>query len=477
MNKDGIINSNIIADITSFARKAIPRFEEKVLESPIEPTQADYYLIRPGVEWLIGLRWLAIVIASTIIGISTFIFHLVPESTWLPLWLCVILLSISNLLFLYMSGRYIPGHFLLLTQIISDLVLLTALLHFSGGIENPFFLIFIFHVIIASILLPKRNAFWITCVACLLFAIMALLELLGILPHYTLKIFPHDMIGVEHAAHKPIFVLGQTGVFVIVMFWAAYFTTAIAEALRVEFKKQRDTSLQLLQAAKMAAIGELAGNVAHEVNNPIGIIIGKVKILLSDFRDQLSPKVASDLEKICLHAERIAIVTKGLLTFARPSIGKKEPMDINALVNKSLLLVESRLQTNRITLKVSLADNLPKICGNFNELQQVMLNIINNAIDAIQGDGGAITIQTYIASRRLDKELMRGVQITISDTGVGISGEDRTQIFKPFFTTKGTKGTGLGLAISHGIVRSHGGEIWAESKLGQGSTFYIFLPV
>ncbi len=442
----------------------------------IEPDQKDYYLIRQGAEWLIGLRWLAIIIVATIIGISTFILHLVPETTWLPLWLCLILLICGNVFFLSMSRRHVSSHFLLLVQIVSDLVLLTALLHFSGGIENPFFLVFIFHVIIGSILLPKKNAFWITCMVCLLFTIMACGELLRILPHYTLTIFPHDMAHVEHAAHKPVYVMGQTGVFSIVMFWAAYFTTAMAGALRIEFEKQRNTSLQLIQAAKMAAIGELAGNVAHEVNNPIGIIIGKTKILLSDFRDQLPAKVTSDLEKVYLHAERIAIIIRGLLTFSRPSIEKKEPIDINTVVNKSLFLAESRFHSGQIALNVSLEDGIPQIEGNANELQQVLLNIINNAVDAMQ-DGGTLTIQTSTASRRLDKGLIQGVQISLLDTGVGISQEDMAQIFKPFWTTKGTKGTGLGLAISHGIVRSHGGEIWAESKAGQGSTFYVFLPI
>src|SRR3990167_7983727 len=96
----------------------------------IEPDQKDYYLIRQGAEWLIGLRWLAIIIVATIIGISTFILHLVPETTWFPLWLCLILLICGNVFFLYMSRRHVSSHFLLLVQIVSDLVLLTALLHF-----------------------------------------------------------------------------------------------------------------------------------------------------------------------------------------------------------------------------------------------------------------------------------------------------------------------------------------------------------
>ncbi len=249
----------------------------------------------------------------------------------------------------------------------------------------------------------------------------------------------------------------------------------VSEALRVELKKEKETALMLLQAAKMAAIGELAGNIAHEVNNPIGIILGKAKLLLSDFKDQVPARVARDLEKIDRHAERVAGIVRGLLSFSRPSTQEKESIEIGAVIEDSLSLVDARLRADNIVVKVSLAERLPRIVGNFNDLQQVIINLANNAADAMPG-GGELSISARPFANRMNERTVEGVEVKVSDTGKGISSDNIERVFTPFFTTKEAEGTGLGLAIVQGIIKDHGGKIGVESVVGKRTTFKIFLP-
>ncbi len=143
---------------------------------------------------------------------------------------------------------------------------------------------------------------------------------------------------------------------------------------------------QLVQAGKMAAIGELAGNFAHEVNNPVAIISGKAKLLLEEYRDD-------DLRKIDLHAERISKITKGLLAFSRPSLGKKERLDLNELVQSTLQFVDDAVRAAKIRLVRQFDPALPRVLGNGSELQQVFLNILTNAIDAMC-QGGVLEVDT-----------------------------------------------------------------------------------
>ncbi|MBI3951561.1 MAG: HAMP domain-containing protein [Acidobacteria bacterium] len=240
---------------------------------------------------------------------------------------------------------------------------------------------------------------------------------------------------------------------------------------------QKQMEAQLIQTAKLAAVGELAGGVAHEINNPTGIILAKAKLLLSNLGDQLPAKVITDLEKIGKHAERVATIARGLLTFSRQSVGERIFVNMNTIITEALSLVEHRLSVENIRATMRLRPDLPTIKGNPNELQQVIINIVNNAIDAMPG-GGELTITTDVTSVIEAEGLARSyVTVAIHDTGVGIPVADRGKIFDPFFTTKEVgKGTGLGLSISHGIVKSHGGDILAESRSVKGTTFTVKLP-
>ncbi len=227
-------------------------------------------------------------------------------------------------------------------------------------------------------------------------------------------------------------------------------------------------ALAARRAEKLAALGTLAAGLAHELNNPIGIMSSRIQVMLLE-GDALPAEVREDLEVLHRQTQRVARITQGLLTFARQSSGEREPVDLNHIVRETLLLAENQIVKSGVGVVVDLAPDLPAVLGDGDTLQQVMLNLITNARDAVDS-GGEIRIITR--ARGADRS---GVEVTVADTGRGIAPEDLARIFDPFFTTKPT-GTGLGLSLTHGIVREHGGTIDVESTPGRGTRFVLAFP-
>jgi PAS domain S-box-containing protein len=226
----------------------------------------------------------------------------------------------------------------------------------------------------------------------------------------------------------------------------------------------------LRQAEKLAAIGTLAAGVAHEINNPIGIIASRSELILEDAeRNALPPEVRRDLAVIRAHAERIGRTTQSLLAFARQRPAEKVAVDLNRFVRDALRPAERELRARRVRLAVELGPDLPRVHADPAQLSQVLANLLTNARDAV-GEGGEILVRTG-----LDPEGPGGVRLVVRDTGVGIPEEHLGRIFEPFFTTKPT-GAGLGLAMCYGIIRDHGGSIAVESRPGQGTIFVLSLP-
>jgi two-component system NtrC family sensor kinase len=234
-------------------------------------------------------------------------------------------------------------------------------------------------------------------------------------------------------------------------------------------KKLQETHLQLVSSEKMASLGKLAAGIAHEINNPLGGILIYASLMKEDLPED-DPKRA-DLDRIVQEAGRCKEIVKSLLEFARQTEPKKEPVDINRAINDGLFFLVNQALFHNIEIVKNLDPFLPFVQGNAGQLKQVFMNIIVNAAEAMHGSG-RLTITT---SRSPDG---RSVLIEFTDTGEGIPEENLTRIFDPFFTTKDVgKGTGLGLATSYGIVEEHGGKIRVKSKVGEGSTFTIELPI
>ncbi|MBI3940956.1 MAG: PAS domain-containing protein [Acidobacteria bacterium] len=233
----------------------------------------------------------------------------------------------------------------------------------------------------------------------------------------------------------------------------------------------------LVQTGKMAAIGQLAAGVAHEINNPMGIILGKADLMLSSYASILPQKAISDLQTIQRHSHRITGITRGLLQLSRRGRGDWRQVNLNELVRETLPLVEHQFLSGRSRLKLSLQPELPPISGDPGQLQEVLVNLVQNAMDAMRQDGGEVEIATRCRSSPGKDRENGSVALLVRDAGIGIPGTIRNRIFDPFFTTKPVgKGTGLGLSIVSGIIRDHGGEIRVESETGKGTTFEIIFP-
>jgi two-component system NtrC family sensor kinase len=223
---------------------------------------------------------------------------------------------------------------------------------------------------------------------------------------------------------------------------------------------------QLRHADRLATIGQLAAGVAHELNEPLGTILGFAQLIQK--QPGLPETVAPDLEKIvitCLHAREII---RKLMLFARQMPPQKTRVDLNAVIEEALYLLESRCAGGGIALVRRLAPRLPEITADRSQLHQVLVNLAVNAIQAMPG-GGTLTVGTQVSGRH--------VVLSVEDNGIGMGEETLQRIFIPFYTTKDiNEGTGLGLPVVHGIVTSHGGTIDVTSAPGVGTRFKIRLP-
>ena len=235
-----------------------------------------------------------------------------------------------------------------------------------------------------------------------------------------------------------------------------------------DMTSEREMRVRLMEADRLAAVGELVAGVAHEVNNPLSSISAFAQLLLRD--GGLSEAQRDSVEVIKSETLRASQVVKDLLAFARRSDPQREPLDLNAVISRTLRLRGYQLTSNKINAETDLATDLPAVVGDARQLQQVCLNLVTNAIQAMATLGGG----TLFASTRTEGP---HVVFDMRDTGPGIPDAAKAHIFEPFFTTKGEgEGTGLGLSVSYGIVTAHGGRIEIAASSGAGTTLRVTLP-
>ncbi len=239
------------------------------------------------------------------------------------------------------------------------------------------------------------------------------------------------------------------------------------QSLTEEIETRKKMQETVAQSEKMSAIGQLAAGIAHEINNPIGVILGFAQAMVKRLQPQ--DPYEQPLRSIEREATRCKDLVRDLLSFSRSAKGEKEKVSLTEAIESALTLIEAQTKVKEIRLQKDLQPNLPVMRANRVQIQQIVINLAQNAIDAMPR-GGTLTVRAHGQNNR--------VEIEVKDTGEGIHPDIQSKIFDPFFTTKEVgKGTGLGLSLVYEIVESHGGKITMESKVNEGTVFQVFLPL
>lgn len=362
-------------------------------------------------------------------------------------------------------------------QISTDLVALTLVVHYSGGIENPFAFFFVFHVIIASILLSPRATFLQAGLAILLFSWIIALEAQGTISHFPL--WPFFPLGLYQ---QPLYILGGILALSATLLLSAYFATSITRRLR-----QRETQVVRLSKDLGLAYDRLAASeqakalymrkVSHELRSPLAAIRSILKVILEGFVGPLPPKPAELLQRADQRAGELLRLTEDILILTRsreaPLEREKVSLSLSEVVQTVIALLTPRAQGKSITLNTDLSPDLPRLFGEPESIQQLFTNLIANAIKYTP-EGGAVSVSASPESNSL--------RITVTDTGIGIPPEDLANVFNEFFRASNARefapsGTGLGLSIVKAIVEAHAGQITVTSHPGKGTRFEVLLPL
>jgi signal transduction histidine kinase len=366
-----------------------------------------------------------------------------------------------------------------------DLIALTVLLHFTGGIENPFIFYFVLHITAASISLHYRVVYMLATSALLMVALLVGLEYAGAIPHINLVGFAAPTLYREGS-----YILAILVALASLLYATAYMVTAISGELRKRQRQVMQLREQLIEEKSgelERASGEITkleteknrflhfiGIAAHDLKAPLTAIQGFLWVMLGGYAGELTDKQKNMLERSSLRIKELLNLISDLLDIPRIETGQIVPemklTSLRQVIKHSCDDMRNQAQEKGIRLKTELPEALPKVYGSAPRLQQVMTNLLDNAIRYTPKGDVAIRV----------KEEKRYVQVEVTDTGIGIPPEDLSHVFDDFFRASNvdTKGTGLGLAISKRIVEAHGGKIWVESpcpETNHGSKFAFTL--
>jgi len=420
------------------------------------------------------IRWfnrLRLVVAGAVVWLSALATHAFAliEDPW-PLYLLSgAIVAVDGFYILAYAGLQrssllaVRRHVYL--QIAVDLSILTALLHYSGGITNPLALFYLFHAFIAALVLSVQAAVLVAAASMMLLVWLGVSERAGWWQHYVLDIGMFDLFAID-----PLGLWLLLFAYATTLAFSIYFVATVLSQLRLQERELVRLGRHLAMSEKLASVGTLAAGVSHEINNPIGVIRNKVQILRYRVEDgDGQERLLAELDVVDKHTRRIAKITDGLLQFSRETPFELRPIDLQGLLREAEDLVRVPFRQAEVDLRVDCSvPAAAEVRGSTNHLLQVLINILLNAKDASVRDA---LVELRCAARG------GGVALEIQDHGAGIAPDVLEKIFDPFFTTKDVdRGTGLGLAISHGIVERHGGRIEVDSEVGRGTCFAIVLP-
>lgn len=425
--------------------------------------------------WLIRLRWVAIVtlaaatfIAGKVMGVS------LPASALYAMsgLLLVYNLSLYGLLQYWSGGGREPSpkkiDGILGFQISADLLILATILHFSGGIENPFSFFFVFHMIIASILRPRWQSYLQATLAVVLFGGLVLLEGTGVVPHYDLTGFAgHGLYS------NGTFVLGFLLVFTITLYLVVYMTTSITEQLR-EHQKELEKANALLEE-KDQVKNEYVLRVTHDIKGHLAAIESCLEVVSNGMLGPLNDKQKDFVERAQRRTTKCLAFVLALLKLTRMKLSGRldvERFSLRSCVLSSLASVQNRAREKSIVLNHQIDSTVDQMMGEGVLIEETITNMLFNAIKYTPA-GGRVGMEV-----KPDGDF---VQVKITDTGIGVPETALPHLFQEFFRAENARaverdGTGLGLAFAKQVVERHGGRIWVENNPGGGSTFTFTLP-
>jgi signal transduction histidine kinase len=421
-------------------------------------------------RWLIPMRWIACLSVLLVVGTLSIISSLLPNPH--PLFAVAIAMALYNLLFeaIYRTRKRIPdarrsASLLIVLQISLDLISLTLLLYFAGLPFNPFILYYVFHIIIASILLPGWLPYFLALLATFLVGSILLLQEYSLIPLYPLAI---RWLAVHNErGFGPDYSLYVWGVLLAVgstLGITVYLTTSVSRYVE-------KVHAQIRQHQKMLGIGQLVAGFAHQVSNPLDGLQNGLRQIGQVIHG--NPSLEETVPKMMSALERIEKVARRLQEFARPQGLELQKCDIPGAVEATLQLFGKILADRKVAVEKDLAQ-VPPAWGDPYSVEEIIFNLCTNALDAMP-QGGKLLLRTFIAERS-DVSPDGCVAIEVKDSGQGIPPDRMEKIFEPFFTTKSQSGgTGLGLSLCRMLLSEMGGRIEVESAPNKGSTFRILL--
>jgi len=428
------------------------------------------------IYWLIRMRWIAAAGVLATIFISNRFFGISLERA--PLYALAAILAGYNAFFyllLHLVKRFggsnidIFENRIANIQIAVDLFTLTALIHFSGGIENPFIFYFIFHMIIASILLSRRASFLQATLAAVLLLSMIYLEFFGLIRHYCLEGYiSADLHG------NTLYTSGVSFVFISTIYIAVYMATSISKQLREREESLKEANELLIQKDRVKS--EYVMRVSHDIKEHLAAISSCIAPVTRGILGPLNEKQLDLLRVGETRTGKLLFFVKALLEITRIKLSREIKMDYYSFVeavNDAISFISPRAQEKRISIHLTIQPGIDKVWGTKEYIQEVIANLLANAVKYTLPDG-RVDIR---AEKRGSKIL-----VTIKDTGIGIPKKELPKIFEEFYRASNARkverdGTGLGLSIAKQVIERHGGKIWVESEEGKGTAFFLTLPL
>lgn len=427
--------------------------------------------------WMVSHRWLAILGVAVITWLSANLID-ITINEW-ALYLLSVGLIVENLITLALLGfvkkKYAskltrPVKLIIHFQITCDLVILTGILYFTGGIENPFFFIYIFHMVISSILLSKTGAFIQTTIALGLFGTLVFLDFEGIIMHHCLCI---DGIP-NHLLYKDLYYVARTfGVFAFVSYTLVYLATSIGHRLRTQEDKLTDAIVKLRRQDEIK--NQYVLRITHDIKSHLAAIQTSLSVLTDGVFGSLEGKQKEFLDRAYKRTGSLVSFSRNLLHLTQLKLinkVEKQEFSFQDIIDQTISEQSDFAQEKEQSVQLKIDKGIGNYLGNKVSFKEVFDNLIGNAIKYTAQKG---VIELSVSSS-LDK-----IRIEVADSGIGIPPRDLEKIFDEFqrgtnVKDLGVQGSGVGLSLVKEIVNNHDGKIWAENRKGKGSRFIIELP-